>query len=523
MELNMFEGADFSLNPKYLRERRADDALLSCALAALEEVGGDADDRQTLDYLFRHVGVWTAAQFVHKRRIGQPAAHLKRLCNASTIDEIAIILAEETYNSTEMPSGSPEDLIREIEAEDVITTPESGLVYLVRNDYYRFSVKALLAKLGSSFSRFVETQPDLAGANALIRQGVVKVWRLPGGTPVVSKRADPYAARRQVRELENYGRLKEHLGIAPGERSFLEGDLHLVLEAPFAVVGDAGSGATYALMTHLGQSTMEDALLFGSDRERKEHLANYAKIFHALLDRGILWEDMSPRNIVCLPGITNGYGLIDFEKTSFISRPSDTERLRLCRGHFLAEELIAFATPEQITESFGDFFDPKTWDLASQAPLPFPARSDVTDILEEQGVPLTLGVYNTVERLLIRVRSPQECGQTKLYPARITAKLQHLLSCTGAAVPRDYDRRVNEVLIAYRNTSEFASIITELSELVIALERAILIECFASVVEHGGCKMMTLPPQPLRAVLDRIDALYGNVRGSYFQSALLEA
>lgn len=379
---------------------------------------------------------------------------------------------------------------------------EQLAIYL-RDGRYRTPLVALIETVGAGFGRFVEQQADVPGFSAVVRQGLVRAWHLPDGTAVVSKRENPQKKGRFRTEQANYDVLLEKLGwdgvilideATPGR------EIRLQIAPAFAVIADGYSGAHYALSAYVEGECLEDILLAEKDyTARRRLLRDYRLLLDRLYDLGILWGDMSPRNILLhKSGDVETYTLIDFEKTRVLNEPiSHARRIEHCRGQICVEELGVLCSLEEVLACFEGYFSPSTWDLESDIPLPFSPRPDIESVLRGRGIPaVTLGTYNRLDWDFISVRTPYIDPITgeRRFPGRLGFKVEHYLSCAGDVDADDYDRKTTEVLIAARQHGCFNEVVALLASLTNKLESAFLKAEFTGIVE-GGFSGQVVPPQ----------------------------
>ncbi len=381
-------------------------------------------------------------------------------------------------------------------------TGEQLVIYL-RDEQYRTSLVALIEAVGAGFSQFIEQQADVPGFGAVVRQGLVRAWHLPDGKAVVSKRENPQKKGRFRTEQANYDLLLKKFGwdgvilsdeATPGRKICLK------IAPAFAAIADGYSGAHYALSAYVAGECLEDILLAEIDyTARSRLLMDYRLLLDRLYDLGILWGDMSPRNILLQKsGDVETYTLLDFEKTRVLNEPiSHAHRIEHCRGQICVEELGVLCPLEEVLACFEGYFGPSTWDLESDIPLPFSPRPDIASVLRGRGIQdVTLGAYNRLDWDFISVRTPYIDPITgeRRFPGRLGFKVEHYLSCAGDVDASDYDRKTTEVLIAARRHGCFNEVVALLASLTSKLESAFLKAEFVGIME-GGFSGQVVPPQ----------------------------
>ncbi|MFJ8159106.1 hypothetical protein [Streptomyces sp. NPDC094468] len=111
----------------------------------------------------------------------------------------------------------------------------------------------------------------------------------------------------------------------------------LQLAPLLATIRDGAAGHVYGVWQWVPGESAESLLL--APGEHTPLLRDYRDLMDALLDRGILWRDLSPRNILVHGPV---HHLVDFEKTPI---PGDDtpvphgDRGAYCRGQIGVEEL----------------------------------------------------------------------------------------------------------------------------------------------------------------------------------------
>ncbi|MFJ3946324.1 hypothetical protein [Streptomyces griseoaurantiacus] len=389
--------------------------------------------------------------------------------------------------------------------EQVLTAADHRTRAYVPDPERREMVEALLNAFGTGFASFVESQHEVPGPNARLRQGIVKSWHLPDGTRVISKRANPAKPGRFAREQVAYRALASRLagGITFGWARRLQ------LAPLLATIRDGASGHTYAVWQWVPGETAESMLL--APGEHTSLLRDYRDLMDALLDRGILWGDLSPRNVL-VHGRQMHY-LVDFEKTQL---PGDDtpvpheDRGAYCRGQVGVEELGVLCREAEVRACLHGYLDPDTWDVDATGPLPFPPRPEVAAVLAGRSVTTPdLGTYNRTDRQIWDVRSPDldpTTGEPR-YPGLIGFRVEHYLSCAGRPDADDYDRKTTEILIAGRQYGCFDDAVQAVADVVDEAERQFVVAEVAELLAGNDTGPVTAPHAAIRALVDRIDAL----------------
>lgn len=396
-------------------------------------------------------------------------------------------------------------------------TGEQLVIYL-RDERYRASLGALVEAAGAELSRFVEQQADVPGSSAVVRQGLVRAWYLPDGTAVVSKRENPQKRGRFRTEQANHDLLLKRFGrdaLTLSDGATTGRRIYLQIAPAFAVIADGYSGARYALSAYVEGDCLEDILLAEEDRTaRRRLLRDYRLVLDRLYELGILWGDMSPRNILLHKSAdVETYILLDFEKTRLLNNAPvpHAQRIEHCRGQICVEELGVLCPPDEVLTCFDGYFDPSTWDLESDIPLPFLPRPDIAAVLHGRGVrDVTLGAYNRLDRDFISVRTPDIDPITggQRFPGRLGFKVEHYLSCAGEVDASDYDRKATEVLIASKRHDCFDGVVALLASLTSRLESAFLRAEFTGILNGGFSGQVVPPREEIDQLVHVLDTLY---------------
>ncbi|MFJ3713451.1 hypothetical protein [Streptomyces sp. NPDC090053] len=388
--------------------------------------------------------------------------------------------------------------------EQVLTAADDRTRAYVPDPGRRDMIGALLNDFGAGFSDFVESQHEVPGPNARLRQGIVKSWRLPDGTRVISKRANPAKPGRFAQEQFAYRAIASRLagGIAFGRNRRLQ------LAPLLATIRDGASGHEHAIWQWAPGETAESMLL--APGEHTSLLRDYRDLMDALLDRGILWGDLSPRNVLVHGHV---HHLVDFEKTQV---PGDdtpvphADRGAYCRGQIGVEELGVLCREDEVRACLHGYLDPDRWDFDAPCPVPFPPRPEVTAVLAGRGVTdPDLGTYNRTDRQIWQVRSPDLDPVSGLlrYPGLVNFRVEHYLSCAGRTDADDYDRKTTEILIAGRRHSCFDEAVQALAGAVDEAERQFVVAEVAELLAGNDTGPVPAPNAAIRALVDRIDVL----------------
>ncbi|MFG2961598.1 hypothetical protein ACGF5O_48800 [Streptomyces sp. NPDC048291] len=387
--------------------------------------------------------------------------------------------------------------------EEVLTAAGHRTLAYVPDPGHQDLIAALLDEFGTGFADFVESQHEVPGPNARLRQGIVKSWHLPDGTRVISKRANPAKPGRFAQEQVAYRAIAARLagGITFGQSRRLR------LAPLIATIRDGATGHVYAVWQWVPGETAESMLL--APGEHTSLLRDYRDLLDALLDRGILWRDLSPRNIL-VHGQT--HHLVDFEKTQVpVEAPvPHGDRVAYCRGQIGVEELGVLCSEDQVRDCLHGYLDPDTWDVDTPGPVPFPPRPEVTAVLAGRGITdPDLGTYNQTDQEIWQVRSPDRHPVTgkPRYPGLVNFRVEHYLSCAGRTDADDYDRKTTEILIAGRRHGCFDDALLAVTDVVDETERQFVVAEVAELLAGNDTGPVPAPHAAIRALVDRIDAL----------------
>lgn len=374
------------------------------------------------------------------------------------------------------------------------------------------TVTRLVQELGSGLVAFIENQHEVSAPNARLRQGVVKSWFMPDGTRVASKRRNPNKPERFVREQHNLGevaaRVTQNVSRSGSER-------RVAVLPRTCVLSAGGTAQVYALSRWIDATTVE-ALLheLPPGPDRLEVLEGYRWLLDFLLDRGILWGDMSPRNVLCeRTDDAETWWIFDFEKTTFVEGSvSVGQRLEFCRGQVGVEELAVLCDRDELDTVLHGYFAPDTWNVASAAPQPFPQRVEVADVLLTRGVSRpSEGTYNLVDLEILDVRLPDVDPETRRrrLPGLVGFRVEHYLSCAGVESAGDYDTRTTEVLIAARRAGCFDAVWRLVDDAVGCLERDFVVNDVLGILSRrGGVAPSPIPWTSVQQLTDLLDQLF---------------
>lgn len=414
----------------------------------------------------------------------------------------------------ERPDGPPAR-VREVTGLEELESADSATV-LVFDPRRRAEIDAFIAAAGGHPGAAVERGLDLPGCNAVFRDGVVKRWRLPGGTTVVSKRDNRRKPGGVVRELKSLELILRRLRCPGGGIVPLPGGGAIRLDLPLAAFWDPGTEAAYALWADDPSPTLEELLLNPNvgAAQRRRLLEQCRRCLDLLFDCGVVWRDMSPRNIL-FRRIEEEVGelhLVDFEKVEVFDRPLGWgERKEVCRAQLCVEEFGVLCGEAELLETFKGLFDPRGWDLKSEAPLPHAPRAELAAVLAGRGVsePVGVGMFNRLDKSVYEVRRPRSRvsdGRTIL-PGLLGFRVEHYLSLSPNFDGAEYDRRTTEALLAAHAADRLFAVFDLLWTCLAELEAAILVREFEAILRDGDSRSLNYPSEEARTLCDMIDRL----------------
>ena len=385
------------------------------------------------------------------------------------------------------------------------------LIYLPSRSNWP-DLSKLLHDVDSQAGAFFDSQLDLPGTFSPVWEGLVKVFTLPGGERIVSKRSESdkehgfQAEQRNLRALKLALRFSKDRDMVDIGTDILGRRLCVTVLGPSAVISDPCTNAYYSLSKFNDHPTLETVLL--KERhgiKRKCLLLSCRQILDYLYSKGVIWGDMAPRNVLLQE--TEGkclFYLLDFEKTRIQSgKVSLEERLEHGRGAIFAEEFGGVYTLSEIKEAFGEYFNPDDWDLRDESvpPLRTPKRQ-VVDILRGRGVQnFTFGEYNRteIELFCTRFTFTDSKGRQR-HPIHLLYRIDH----HGGG---DYDRRAAEILLAANSFGCFEAVMDWLQLLLENYDGQRVIASFSNEAMHAARNELRL-----QILLKSIDELYAVCR-----------
>lgn len=400
---------------------------------------------------------------------------------------------------------------------DELCDSDDVLTVILLNHAFERELSAFLQQCNGTPGLFVEQQFDIPSRNAVFREGVVKSWRLPYGTCVVSKRDNKRKRNRLLEEQNNLTLILQRLHASNGAHIEI-GDppdnTYVTISRPICLMRDPVTTFCYAISLRKPGETLEELLLDTQlpHKHRQQHLKNYRLYLDFLFDNGIVWHDMSPRNVLVEQGDHFVYHFVDFEKAKVWEGPLSLEsRIAACRSQFCVEEFGVIGLQEELLETFSGLFVPDQWDLQSDAPLPFPPRVEVAAVLAGRGIErVSTGEFNRLDQQIREVRCPRIDPMTGdlVRPGLLGFRVEHYLSLSADLDSSDYDRKTTEVLLAAHASGCLIESFRYLSTFIDNLETAIILTEFDAILENGNSRSIEYPDREALRLCEAIDGLY---------------
>lgn len=266
--------------------------------------------------------------------------------------------------------------------------------------------------------------PEERGPNALTRAGAIIDLRLGSSTWVGKVRS---SSANALAEEEARQAIIERLRLRPrGDGSVsaaIESNIEVVV--PHAL--HVPSAQTWTLEARLEGTTVEGLLL--QAMLSGHHLDAIRKLCSHLLEHGILWGDLSPRNILVtdLPDGGIAFGLVDFEKVRIANGAQrGDDAYEFLRAGMAIEEFAPLCTDDAMVRLFGS-----DWLDGTRLHRP---RRELSHFLHHRGV--SAGdptVVDEMDRLVWQVRRPLNAASGRVLPGAINIRLQHYAACLGLA------------------------------------------------------------------------------------------
>lgn len=393
----------------------------------------------------------------------------------------------------------------------------TGLAMILYDRSYEQELAAFLEQCANLPGPFIEEQFDIPSHNAVSRDGVVKSWRLPHGTCVVSKRNNRRKENRLLEEQRNLTLILERIHAL--HEAFVaisdctEGPCFTV-SRPICIIRDPETTFCYAIWLAKPGESLEELFLSNdlSQELRQQHLNNYRCCLDFLFDRGIVWRDMSPRNVLVERRNSGVYHFVDFEKVDVRDGSLDLDsRIEACRTQFCVEEFGVICTEEELLDTFSGLFLPAEWDLESDAPLPFAPRAEIAALLAGRGIEqVSVGMFNRLDKQVLEVRRPRVDPDTDrlVRPGLLGFRVEHYLSLSADIDCSDYDRKTTEVLLAAHANGRLIEAFLCLSTYVDRLEAAIIAREFDAILTDGNSRLLGYPEREAQSLCGAINALY---------------
>lgn len=392
-----------------------------------------------------------------------------------------------------------------------------ALTMIVHDAAYEHELDLFLRRCGYAPGAFIEAQLDLPGRNAVFRDGVVKSWRLPCGTSVVSKRDNRRKADGFFIEQRNLNSILKRLDATIEARVPLRGRFSapcFTVRKPVCIIRDPATTSCYAVWPQRDGETLEELLIRDDLPQdlRRQHLDNYRRSLDILFDHGVVWRDMSPRNIIVERRNGEVYHFVDFEKVEVREGPLDKlSRIEACRTQFCVEEFGVICPEKEVLDTFSGLFVPHEWDVQSDAPLPFVPRPEIAAVLAGRGLDrVSEGLFNRLDQQVWEVRRARfdSCTGRLVRPGLLGFRVEHFLSLSMDIDCSDYDRKTTEVLLAANAEGQLMEAFHCLSTYADQLESAIIVAEFDAILTEGSSRFFRYPEREAQLLCGAIDELY---------------
>lgn len=402
------------------------------------------------------------------QRFGQFAVLVDAAAPAA---EHASALHRWAVDPSDGPSEVPLRVVHEL--DDLLAGGADEMVVLPLAEGALEIVDAIRDAGSGDVGRFLEAQMDLAGTNTLVRGGVVRQWVDPRGLPFAAKRSNPLKPGRFERELRTIGMVADRLGEVSDQGAGLE----LVVPRPIVILKDGPRGALQSITPLLAGGNQLDRLLVAADGAgRAQALATYRAVMERLYAAGVVWDDMSPRNMLIDDDGT--IAIVDFEKTTIVDPPvSMARRVAHCRGQAGTEELQLFFSTNEVVDSLHPYLAPDSWSTTDPRPAMGPPRAELADLLRHrQHETITLGELHQLELDVMAVREPfTTAAGARMHPGLINHKIDAYLEVVGEP-PGPWDSQVTEVLLEGRASGRYEAAVQACVDLADELEAAAILD-----------------------------------------------
>lgn len=364
-------------------------------------------------------------------------------------------LYNEILNSDMKKVGKSKDFRKTIvykSFEELDNACDINGIYFYDNKF-RESICEFLYKIKGQFTEYYYNQFDIGCRNAVVQNNNIKKFVIDKYNNLIVKKSNNQKQGKLKNEIIMYEQFSALLG---QKKHYIseENDTKYCfrLAQCVFVYKDIKDSDYYLGIKELHGIPMDNLLANGSKGERRQLLKHYFSILMKLLDYGIIWGDMSPRNIIIFEHDNEIiYQIFDFEKSRYsCQRISEEERKIICRGQLCGEELCTQFMVNEVEDVFNNYFKVSEWDCKSNEVLVNAYRPEIEQILKGRNDNVyNLGKYNSTEKEIIYALEPEYSEQlTARYPGRLKFKTEHYLKCLGIEEASDYERKITEIQIA---------------------------------------------------------------------------
>jgi serine/threonine protein kinase len=344
------------------------------------------------------------------------------------------------------------------------------------------SLEDVFLLAGGSSEGWFRRLLDLRGTNSLVRQGLVKTTVLMPCGEIVVKKNNPAKLLRFQNEQASIIELKARTGLSDTYKNILVNHptVYVGMLRYLAVASSSDQEHYYSVSEKIHAQTLEDHLLTIDDIEtRKILLMDVRSILEWLYERGVVWGDMAPRNILLdIQDECRTYTLLDFEKTTFTAGPvCFSDRVQHLRGPVCIEEFGAVCSLEEVEFCFHPYFVPHSWDTTSISNIGCAnPKWEYLQILEKRGESLSSGNYNRLELEIMSIRFPywDLRAKQRVYPLHIGYRIDHYFG-------RECDSLTTQTLMIARQLGGFENIVNFLNNALNELDKSLLLDEFHSI------------------------------------------
>lgn len=323
---------------------------------------------------------------------------------------------------------------------------------------------------------FYSEQYDYTTINCCIQNGIIKKFIYNGQEYIIKKNNV-----LKPQSLENEMKIYEYICKNNSEKmAVISSGAKVRITKPLIVIEDVVSTNKYMVMKKIEGKGLDEILFNGVTPEKRfEILGNLKKISEFFFDVNVLWNDMSPRNIIVnYEDGTTVFNIIDFEKSEILDNITSDIKLKYYRGQVCAEELCSMFPTREVEKIFREYFYLREWDFNSDEVVNEALRPEVALVLQGRNKKeYTWKEYNYCDKEMIETFEPQvdKSGKCVYFPGRLKFKIEHYMNCLGSLKGKEYEQKLTEIVI-YAKKNNKLYIITLLEEQMENLEQNLILE-----------------------------------------------